>query len=53
MYKLEDMILHGEHKPMKDLVNQIENQYVKRCNGSFNRIIFKSTDWFSLYERKT
>ena len=29
MYKLEDMILHGEHKPMKDLVNQIENHMLK------------------------
>ncbi len=29
MYKLEDMILNGEHKPMKDLVNQIENHMLK------------------------
>ena len=29
MYKLEDMILHGEHKPMKDMVNQIENHMLK------------------------
>ncbi len=52
MYKLEDTILHGEHKPMKDLVNQIENHMLKRCNGSFNRIIFKSTEWFPFYTKE-
>lgn len=29
MYKIEDMILNGEHKPMKDLVNQIDHHMLK------------------------
>ena len=35
MDKLEDMILHGEHKPMKDLVNQIENHMLKDVTAAF------------------